>query len=44
MRFTTTVAILLWAINVHAQIPVSPHFSLEKLAEGVQAAIAADTG
>lgn len=44
MRFAATVAVLLWTSIVHAQIPGSPHFSLEKLAEGAYAAIAADTG
>jgi len=43
-RFLATVAFLLWAMNVTAQPSGSVHFTIERLADGVYAAIAADTG
>jgi len=43
-RLAATVVMLLLTAHANAQVPGSPHFTIEKLADGVYAAIAADTG
>lgn len=44
MRFRRAFIVLFWSSTIYSQIPASPHFSLQKLADGVYAAIATDTG
>lgn len=44
IRLCSISGILLWVTTVHAQVPSSVHFKVEKLTDGVYAAIASDTG